>query len=286
MNVKSKFWGKSLEIHPLGISHVKLSFLDGFEHYSWRKVTTCVNNLIVGSLWIDHYGEMCIKNWRTGEEVVLTFVPKASVWFGWNSDNSEKSSKHEGCQITGKVLDSKGIARYEICGSWDSHLVARNLSKSCLNPILDQITLWKRNEMPLNSKSMFDFTSFARYLNEISPLLKTILPSTDSRLRSDQRALEEGKWSEANLAKENLESRQRDQRKLLIREYEETGKANGPSTRFGLSFGEVWWTPRWFERQVDLDTKEEYWRFTGDYWKNRQEVTAGGNWPDFVVSSI
>jgi hypothetical protein len=32
------------------------------EHYSWKKVTTCVNNLIVGTPWIDHYGDMIITN--------------------------------------------------------------------------------------------------------------------------------------------------------------------------------------------------------------------------------
>lgn len=36
----------------MGVSHVALSVGDGMEHYSWKKVTTSVNNLIVGTLWV------------------------------------------------------------------------------------------------------------------------------------------------------------------------------------------------------------------------------------------
>lgn len=75
--MKSKFWGKSLEIHPLGTCHARVSrrLKDGTvvqEHFSWKKVTTCVNNLIVGKLWIDHYGDMIVKNWQTGQEATIT----------------------------------------------------------------------------------------------------------------------------------------------------------------------------------------------------------------------
>ena len=85
-------------MHPLGVCHVRLPLGEvdekgdqQFEHYSWKKVTTSVNNLIVGKLWIDHFGDMVIKNHRTGEEVTVTFKPKIQgSWFGWGGGKKEE----------------------------------------------------------------------------------------------------------------------------------------------------------------------------------------------------
>lgn len=101
---------------------------------------------------------------------------------------------------------------------------------------------------------------------------------------SDQRALEEGKWTEANEFKESLERRQREERKAIVKKFEETGAPNGPPDRKGIAIGEDWWIPRWFVRQLDDDTQEEYWRFTEDYWKCREKVASGESWPSWVPS--
>jgi len=44
-------------------------------HYTWRKVTTTVHNIIVGKLWVDHHGEMDIKNHKTGDNCHLKYYP-------------------------------------------------------------------------------------------------------------------------------------------------------------------------------------------------------------------
>ena len=52
---------------------------------------------------------------------------------------------------------------------------------------------------------MYHFTKFAIELNEME---EGIAP-TDSRLRPDQRLMEEGKWDDANRVKVELEEKQR-----------------------------------------------------------------------------
>ncbi|KAL3895988.1 MAG: hypothetical protein SGCHY_004363 [Lobulomycetales sp.] len=288
VNVKSKFWGKSLEVHPMGVSHVALSVGDGMEHYSWKKVTTSVNNLIVGTLWIDHFGDMVIRNWRTGEEATLTFKPKSTgSWFGWGSGAKTPKAGEEdlnsGGHIVGKVCDAAGKIRFEIKGKWDSDLRAYNVSP-VTSPLLSKpITLWKRNSLPADSAQNFDFSHLALRMNQVTPELEKVLPSTDSRLRPDQKALEEGRWDDANESKETLERRQREERKVIVQNFEQRGLPNGPPSRKGIPMGEDWWVPRWFERQMDEDTQEENWKFVQDYWECRKRRAEHNEaWPDWV----
>jgi len=55
-----------------GIAH--LLFTSSNNHYTWRKVSTTVNNIIVGRLWVDNHGEMDIKNHTTGDNCHLKFT--------------------------------------------------------------------------------------------------------------------------------------------------------------------------------------------------------------------
>jgi len=48
------------------------------------------------------------------------------------------------------------------------------------------------------------FTAFAITLNELTPEMLTNLPPTDSRLRPDMRALEEGRGSHSSTSHLNL----------------------------------------------------------------------------------
>ena len=61
--MSSKFRGQYLQIIPMGTSH--LEFKKTGNHYTWRKITTFVRNIIVGKLWIDNVGEMDIINHKT-----------------------------------------------------------------------------------------------------------------------------------------------------------------------------------------------------------------------------
>jgi hypothetical protein len=260
-----------LELCPLGTCHVQLpNYNQGkSEHYSWKKVTTCVNNVILGTLSIEHYGDLIIKNHSTGEECCITFKKKNQGWFGSSSNESIEQN-----QIVGTVKDGKGVIRYEIKGTWDDSIQVIPVYNTLLKtPFL----IWKINPKPIDSLVNFRFTFFGMILNQTSPELMSRLPLTDSRFRPDQRAMEQGSWDEANEKKQELETRQRNRRKILVAEYEETNIKNGP-VESGIEFGEAWWQPRWFTREIDVDTNEFYWKFTNEYWKYREN----GNWPEYV----
>nr|CAD1820045.1 unnamed protein product [Ananas comosus var. bracteatus] len=57
-NLKGKFWGRSIQLDPIGI--LTLQFEDG-ETFQWSKVTTSIYNIIIGKIYCDHYGTMRIK---------------------------------------------------------------------------------------------------------------------------------------------------------------------------------------------------------------------------------
>ncbi len=70
--LSSKFRGKYLQVTPLDITH--LEFSSSGNHYTWKKVTTTVHNIIVGKLWVDHHGDMTITNHKTGDKCHLKFI--------------------------------------------------------------------------------------------------------------------------------------------------------------------------------------------------------------------
>lgn len=98
---------------------------------------------------------------------------------------------------------------------------------------------------------MYNFTYFTLQLNHLPVGLKEILPPTDSRLRPDQRALEEGDLTLATKEKARLEDKQRQMRK----EKEQKG---------------IIYQPKYFTEYEDPDTKEKGYKFSRDYWADRK----------------
>lgn len=58
-----------------------------------------VHNIILGQMWIEHWGEISCKNFRTGDVCEIHFT---------------KSGLFQGAQvaIAGKIYDSKGTVLY------------------------------------------------------------------------------------------------------------------------------------------------------------------------------
>ena len=43
--------------------------------YVWNKVTTCIHNILSGRRWIEHYGEVTVRNTKSSVCICkLTFV--------------------------------------------------------------------------------------------------------------------------------------------------------------------------------------------------------------------
>ena len=232
-NIRSKFWGRSIQLDPVGV--LTLEFDDG-EIFQWSKVTTTIYNLILGKIYCDHHGNMDVRGNRQ-YSCRLKFKEQAIL----------DRNPH---QVHGFVEDVTGKKVATLFGKWDDSIYYVN-GEVNVKPkdftMSDTNLLWKRTKPPSNL-TRYNLTSFAITLNELTPGLKEKLPPTDSRLRPDQRHLENGEYEKANMEKQRLEKRQRMSRKM---------QENG-------------WQPRWFHRENENGT----FRYIGGYW----EARAQGRW--------
>ncbi|EON95931.1 putative oxysterol-binding protein [Phaeoacremonium minimum UCRPA7] len=257
--VKSKFYGRSFDINPLGTWFLKLRPTSGGKEdlYTWKKVTSSVIGIITGNPVVDNYGPMEIKNWTTGEICYIDFKPR-----GWKASSAY--------QIAGKIVDANGRVRVSLGGRWNSKLYARltpGYEATVEEPadgesvhrgsITDQnraFLVWQAHERPKGIP--FNLTPFVLTFNHIDDKLAPWLPPTDSRLRPDQRAMEEGEYDFAATEKNRLEEGQRARRKAREARGEE-------------------FIPAWFTKAKCEVTGEEYWKFNGKYWEQREKAGRG-----------
>ncbi|RCV41283.1 hypothetical protein SETIT_9G123700v2 [Setaria italica] len=235
-NLKSKFWGRSIQLDPVGA--LTLEFDDG-EVFQWSKVTTSIYNLILGKLYCDHYGTMRIQGNRE-YSCKLKFKEQSII----------DRNPH---QVQGVVQDRSGRTVATLFGKWDESM--HYVMGDCFGKgkgseqFSEAHLLWKRSKPP-KFPTRYNLTRFAITLNELTPGLKEKLPPTDSRLRPDQRCLENGEYERANAEKLRLEQRQRQARKM-----QESG-----------------WKPRWFAKDKATDT----YRYLGGYWESREKSSWEG----------
>ncbi|KAL2757824.1 hypothetical protein ACRALDRAFT_1061116 [Sodiomyces alcalophilus JCM 7366] len=258
--VKSKFYGRSFDINPLGTWFLRLRPTAGGQEdlYTWKKVTSSVVGIITGNPVVDNYGPMEVKNWRTGEVCVIEFQPR-----GWKASSAYK--------LTGKVMDASGRVRYSIGGRWSSKMYARLTpgyeaavedpgdgatlhDRGSMNDPTKAYLIWQANPRPTGIP--FNLTPFVLTFNHIDDKLRPWLAPTDSRLRPDQRAMEEGEYDLAAEEKNRLEEAQRARRRAREAAGEE-------------------FVPAWFHKARCEVTGEEYWQFNGKYWERRERAGNG-----------
>ncbi|KAK4125242.1 hypothetical protein N657DRAFT_360509 [Parathielavia appendiculata] len=261
--VKSKFYGRSFDINPLGTWFLRLRPTHGGKEdfYTWKKVTSSVVGIITGNPVVDNYGPMEIKNWTTGEVCHIEFKPR-----GWKASSAYI--------ITGKVVDANGRVRFSLGGRWNSRLYARltpgyettvdepaagtaddSIHSGSITDPSKAYLIWQANPRPQGIP--FNLTPFVLTFNHIDDQLRPWLAPTDSRFRPDQRAMEEGEYDFAATEKNRLEEAQRARRRAR----EARGKE---------------FVPAWFTRAKCEVTGEMYWKFNGEYWKRREKAGPNG----------
>ncbi|KAM6972754.1 oxysterol-binding protein 1 [Aplochiton taeniatus] len=269
----SKFRGKYLSIMPQG--SIQCIFEKSNNHYSWKKVTITVHNIIVGKLWIDQSGEIDVVNHKTGDRCHLKFSPYSYF------------SRDVARKVTGVVTDKEGKAHYVLSGTWDEKMEFSRVMQSSkggemgsegkqktVYQTLKAKELWRKNPLPEGAESMYYFSSLALTLNEPED---GVAP-TDSRNRPDQRLMEAGRWDEANAEKQRLEEKQR----LVRRERErEAAKTANPPEEAAHQDN---YKALWFEKIDDPVSGETMHVYKGGYWEAKDQ----GNWdmcPDIYGSN-
>ncbi|XP_044740624.1 oxysterol-binding protein 1 [Chrysoperla carnea] len=247
----SKFRGKYIQIAPLGNANVLFTATN--RRYTWQKVTTTVHNIIVGKLWVDQYGDTDIIGYdgAAGIKCHLKYLP-----YSYFTRDSQR-------RVKGCVMDPAGEVKYVINGTWDSKIEiskvtgTTNTGANKQEPIYQTghtQTAWKRRPVAPDSDKYYNFTLLACQLNEPED---GVAP-TDSRLRPDQRLMENGEWNKANDEKVRLEEKQRAKRR------EREQKAEIGVTQNGAAYES--YTPLWFKKEEDPATgmiahvyQHEYW---------------------------
>ncbi|OMJ80487.1 hypothetical protein SteCoe_19236 [Stentor coeruleus] len=191
--VKTSFGGTHLNVHPEGKNHL---FLKAFgDHYVWEKPFTNVHNIIIGKIYVDHFGTVEILNENNGEKAVVEFKKR-----GWFSSSIN--------EVEGIVYDRYGKEVWRIEGRWNKGMNIINTTTR------NEIQAWEVYQFPENYDFNYFFSDFALQLNLPAHYFHG-LPTTDSRYRPDQRCLENGDIKTATNEKFRLEEKQRAARKIM-----------------------------------------------------------------------
>ncbi|KAG9945950.1 hypothetical protein KCU85_g6919, partial [Aureobasidium melanogenum] len=233
-----KFWGKSAELNTEGKMRLVLHNVNG-EKYSWTLATCFLRNVIAGEKYVEPVESMTIVNETTGSKAVATF--KAGGIFSGRSE-----------EVTTQFYEASSASPLglTLVGKWTESLSRTDTGE----------TVWTAGPLVPNAAKVYGYTSFAACLNQLDDNEKNAIAPTDSRLRPDQRALEDGKTDEAEALKARLEERQRARRKVL--------ETHG-----------VEWKPKFFDLVKGEEGDEEVWRLVGGkhgYWERRDK----GDWKD------
>ena len=235
-----KFWGKSAEIITEGKARLVLHASG--ECLSWSTATCFLRNIIAGEKYVEPVGTMTVVNETTGHKAIVTFKSK-----GMFSGRSE--------DVEVQAFDSHGgEVPLGLHGTWTNSLQLRE------HGAVTKTAIWTAGPLVDQPAKHYGMTLFAASLNEVTQVEKDHLPPTDSRLRADQRALEECDYETAEQLKNRLEENQRERR----REMEAKGEE---------------WKPRWFTRVENGD--EVVWKMKSGkegYWEER----ARGSWTGVV----
>ncbi|KAK9476825.1 Oxysterol-binding protein-domain-containing protein [Lipomyces japonicus] len=234
-----KFWGKSAEIISEGPITITISSPDGITtSYGYTLPTTYLRNMIAGEKYIEPSGQTTIVS-SSGHKAVIEFK-SPSLFSGKRSEEVTVKVYHNNAVLEGISLE----------GKWTTELIRTS----------DGSQIWKVGDLVSDPKSHYGFTTFAASLNQITEIEKGSVAPTDSRLRPDQRALENCHVEKAEDLKKKVEEMQRDRRKSgqLV--------SDGVSSLWFEQIGQGVWVPRQGENSYWERRKRNDWSGLPKLW--------------------
>ena len=231
---KAKMTLKNLVATPEGQDI--LTFSDFDDKIIIKRPNLAMFNLVFGKRFFHLYGNLTATNITTGDTCEIKH--KKKPMFGKPDTSCE-----------GWVKDKDGKVIYTFDANWRTHIDI--VEKSTGNKIKGLKAAKPARHNPKNFM-MSMYSRNAGLLNEEN--IRSICP-TDSRLRSDQRALEYG---DMNLARDEKVAQEEAQRARRKQRKKEKGT----------------WTPRWFKQEFDKDAGRKVWKYKGGYFEARK----AGEW--------
>ena len=228
--VTTKFMGNWVDVFPVGRTRITLHKTG--ETFNIVPPSSRVNNLIIGRIWIDTFGEMKVLNLTTGAIAELDFKACGIMSY----------SRYE---CSGDIKRPDGTVALKVSGHWNRDLSYTRVGES------DSVKLWEVDAWP-EPANKYGFPQYTIAMNEMSSAPEYGLLASDSRLRPDRVALD-NEDSNATSLKTQLEEQQRAERRVR--------KEKGDT-----------WTPRWFKKaehadlhELEKDVGTDVWEFNDQY---------------------
>lgn len=242
--VRSRFHANSLEVWPEGVVHVH--FADG-GHFTYEQARTFVNNIVMGSLWIDNGGHVNILDVADKRFDTSIKMKRCTSMFADNRGFGAVSGEVR------NIGESKAVRK--ISGNWRKEVR------------VDGDVVWTAGRRAKKDETGGHvMTAWAWLLNcPIPESERSAFPKTDSRLRPDERAFEEGRYSHATLEKDRLEKAQRERQKTVGLSAEDDGAKHDNA--------------RWFALEEDTISGRSEWHYQGGYFKSKLQAVNGVPWP-------
>jgi len=262
--VATRFTGNAVEVEPASTTIITLKSTN--TQYVYGGIKSVLNNVLVGTWWIDMYGDILVKELGSTREFKLSCVQCGWFSAGWH-------------EVSGEVLDENGNSVFSLDGKWnDTVWATRNSISSSAKPIprtregkddfdevshpdkipfsmtLDDVPVFSkgsRSPVWFNVEEKSETSPYSSWnMTELAvcscKFPETDIPKTDSRRRPDRLALEQSDNDKAASEKHRLEEAQRHKKK--IREQKSLP-----------------WIPLYFRE----DEASEYhrWVYLRNYWK-------------------
>lgn len=284
-NALVRLTGKSVEVSIIGPFLVNLITSEEKEMYKLQRCYVVVHNIVFGKMWIEVVGTAVLRNVTNGEFSVVQYLRKG--WFDkemhkvrslvfdrfgtpkyylsgkWSEVVYVESVSPPARPQQKKVLLEDGSLDYDKSlykseeDAWDAFVNEIPWEKLDLVPG-SRKEIWRPNQRPSDHELYYGFGYMTIELNELTedydPAKGAVIPPTDSRLRTDLRAYENGDMTLASAEKTRLEDRQREIAKKRID-------------------GEKSYQPVWFHKNVDPDTCQTTFDFKGTYWQKKADGT-------------
>ncbi|PWA00808.1 hypothetical protein BB558_003118 [Smittium angustum] len=235
-NIKTRFWGRSLELSQTSLVHIDLPATG--DHYTYSKGSTLIKGILSGNRTIEFSGTITVTNHTTGDVATITF--KESTMF------SDSNDIVDGIIVSGQ---NKKLKR-KLVGKWSNELFWESEN----GPVL----LWKAKEyengVPPNQ---YGFGNFAVQLNEITNDHRIDPKDNDGGYVKNIKTIKVN----SNMCDNFSESIDID---FGLYKLPPTDSRLRPDMQSGVEY-----KPKWFELQPDpSDPKIKTYKYKGGYWKS------------------